>query len=104
MAIQTQAGRLSASLGVGKIRDKNLVQGLFGFVQEGIRFAFSTEYVGSQEDLPLGARLTFLLILTKYVPSNWFGTLSNLNNVVANAGMSTGFEMTTREWTKSPGL
>ena len=65
--IQNQASRLSASLGVGKIRDKVLSPALLGFVQvqEGVRFAFSTEEAGSDEPLPLGCRLSFLHIISK---------------------------------------
>jgi hypothetical protein len=60
---------LSASLGVGKLSDKNLVPALLGFVREGVRFAFSTKEPGDEEELPLGSRLSFLLILSKYL--NW---------------------------------
>jgi hypothetical protein len=60
---------LSASLGVGKLSDKNLVPALLGFVREGVRFSFSTKEPGDEEDLPLGSRLSFLLILSKYL--NW---------------------------------
>jgi cohesin complex subunit SA-1/2 len=56
---------LSASLGVGKLSDKNLVPALLGFVREGVRFSFSINEPGDEEDLPLGSRLTFLLILSK---------------------------------------
>ena len=63
--IQNQATKLAASLGVAKIRDELLARALLGFVREGIRFAFSTEEEGSDEDLPLGCRLPFLRILNK---------------------------------------
>lgn len=63
--IQSQASKLASSLGVAKIRDERLARALLGFVREGIRFAFSTEEDGSDEDLPLGCRLPFLRILTK---------------------------------------
>lgn len=65
--MQNQASRLSASLGVGKIKDKKLAAALFGFVREGVRFAFSIDDPRSDEDLPLGCRLAFLLILSKYL-------------------------------------
>jgi len=42
-----------------------MVAGLLGFMREGVRFAFSTDDPGSEEDLPLGARLSFLSIMSK---------------------------------------
>lgn len=45
------------------------MKSLLGFVMEGIRFAFSTDDPSCEEDLPLGARLPFLRILSKYL--NW---------------------------------
>jgi hypothetical protein len=70
-ALQTQAQRLSASLGVGKLSDPILANALLGFVREGIRFAFSRDVPGSDEVLFLGARLPFLRILAKYVLSGF---------------------------------
>ena len=63
----TTAARFASSLGVGKIRDNVLNPALLGFVREGVRFAFSTDIKGSDEPLPLGCRLVFLSILTKYL-------------------------------------
>lgn len=63
--MQSQATRLSASLGVGKLKGKILQQALLGFVREGVRFAFSTDEAESDEPLPLGCRLSFLHILSK---------------------------------------
>ena len=57
--------RLSASLGVGTIKDKTLAPALVGFVREGIRFAFSTENEGIEDSVFPGERLTFLLPLSK---------------------------------------
>ena len=59
------ATRFSASLGVGRLKDKSMVAGLFGFLREGVRFAFSTNDPGSKEDLPLGCRLSFLSLTSK---------------------------------------
>ena len=59
-AIENRAARLSASLGVGTIRDKTLAPALVGFVREGLRYAFSTDIEGSEETLLLGERLSFL--------------------------------------------
>jgi cohesin complex subunit SA-1/2 len=67
-SIESQASRLSMSLGVGKLTDKKLSQALLGFVQEGVRFAFYGDKAGD-DDLVLGSRLPFLLILSKY--ANW---------------------------------
>ena len=66
-SLVTMAARFASSLGVGKIRDKLLNPALLGFVREGVRFAFSTDVKGSDEPLPLGCRLVFLSILTKYL-------------------------------------
>lgn len=62
-----QASRLSASLGVGKLTDPKLKPSVLGFVREGVRIAFSTDVAGYEEDLPLGARLPFLHLMSKYV-------------------------------------
>ena len=66
-ALVTISARFASSLGVGKIRDKILNTALLGFVREGVRFAFSTDIKGSDEPLPLGCRLVFLSILSKYL-------------------------------------
>jgi len=69
-ALELQAARLSQTLGVGKLSDPKLLPALFGFVREGIRYAFSNSD-GSNEDLVLvlGSRLSFLSVLGKY--GNW---------------------------------
>ena len=64
-ALEHKASRLAASLGVGKLSDPKLVPALLGFVTEGIRFAFSNDDPGSEEEFVVGSRLSFLLILTK---------------------------------------
>eukprot|EP00977_Amphora_coffeiformis_P014558 scaffold4097_cov166-Amphora_coffeaeformis.AAC.15 len=66
-ALEIQTHRLSNSLGVGKIKDSSLANGVLGFIREGIRFAFSRNEVGSDEPLFLGARLPFLRLLSKYL-------------------------------------
>ncbi len=53
------------SLGVGKITDARLSQALLNFMQEGIRFAFEGDS-NVEDDLLLGTRLPFLLVLSKY--------------------------------------
>ncbi len=74
-----QAGRLSQSLGVGKV-DGLLEKPLLGFCREGIRFAFSTDMSGGEEPLLPGGRLTFLLLLGKYVP--WVRRNNSFSEVV----------------------
>jgi cohesin complex subunit SA-1/2 len=64
-AIELRAMRLSASLGVGSIKDKTLAPALVGFVREGLRFAFSTELEGTAGTVLPGDRLRFLLPLSK---------------------------------------
>jgi hypothetical protein len=66
--IEQQATQLSRCLGVGKISDKALSRALLGFLQEGVRFAFHGDK-GEEDELVLGSRLPFLLILSKY--STW---------------------------------
>ena len=66
-ALENRTHRLSSSLGVGKIKDSSLANGVLGFIREGIRFAFSRSEIGSDEPLFLGARLPFLRLLSKYV-------------------------------------
>jgi len=67
--LEQQAWKLSQSLGVGKL-NKDLTPALLGFVQEGIRFAFSNTGDDDEEDeWALGTRLSFLKILVKY--ANW---------------------------------
>lgn len=68
-AIENRAMRLSSSLGVGTIRNNVLASALVGFIREGIRYAFSTAPEGTDEEVSLGDRLTFLLPLSKYL--NW---------------------------------
>mmetsp|Transcript_33819 Transcript_33819/g.68201 ORF Transcript_33819/g.68201 Transcript_33819/m.68201 type:complete len:276 (-) Transcript_33819:190-1017(-) len=67
--LEQQAWKLSQSLGVGKL-SKQLAPALLGFVQEGIKFAFSNSDGADDEDeWALGTRLSFLRILIKY--ANW---------------------------------
>ena len=63
--MEHQAARLSASLGVGKLSGKISSKALYGFVREGVRFAFSTDE--QDEDPPVGERLAFLRVLSKYL-------------------------------------
>lgn len=55
-------------LGVGKLSDKRLSRSVLSFVQEGVRFAFEGNRK-EDDDLVLGSRLPFLLVLSKY--SSW---------------------------------
>jgi hypothetical protein len=74
-----QAGRLSQSLGVGKL-DPQLQNPLLGFCREGIRYAFSTDLPGGEEPLLPGGRLTFLSLLSKYV--TWIRRNKSFQDVV----------------------
>jgi hypothetical protein len=59
---------LSASLGVGKLSDKNLVPALLDlFVRAFI--CLSTKEPGDEEDLPLGSRLSFSNLFEEHL--NW---------------------------------
>jgi cohesin complex subunit SA-1/2 len=79
-SLMNLAARLSSTLGVGKIRDKVLNTSILGFVVEGVRFAFSTNVSGSDEALPLGCRLPFLTVLSKYLM--WIRNNRDFKNVV----------------------
>lgn len=68
-SIEQLAARLSQSLGVGRLTDQKLSRALLSFVQEGVRFAFEGNRNDKEDDLVLGSRLPFLLVLSKY--SNW---------------------------------
>ena len=57
------AKRLSAALGVGRIKDEKVKRALRGFLREGIRFAFSTD--SPEGECPVGSRLAFLRVLSK---------------------------------------
>jgi hypothetical protein len=72
--------KFSVSFGLGKMRDKVLNRALFGFVREGIRFAFSTDVPGSDEPLPVGARLAFLTIMQKYLI--WIRSAAEFKNTI----------------------
>jgi hypothetical protein len=67
--IEQQATRLSASLGVAQFKrsDTKLAKPLLGFIREGVRYAFSTDVPSDEEPLMPGGRLTFLLLLSKYL-------------------------------------
>lgn len=60
--IEQLASRLSASLGVGKIRDSRMSASLTKFFLHGINHAFSFN-----NEYPVGSRLSFLRIFSKYV-------------------------------------
>jgi cohesin complex subunit SA-1/2 len=64
-SFENRASRLSASLGVGTIKDKALAPALAGFIREGVRFAFSAGIEGTEESIYAGDRLLFLLPLSK---------------------------------------
>jgi hypothetical protein len=68
------------TLGVGKLTDVRLSQALLNFLQEGIRFAFEGD-LSRQDDLVLGSRLPFLLILLKY--ASWIKTNKNHRELLA---------------------
>lgn len=69
------------SLGVGKISDARLSQALLNFMQEGIRFAFEGD-ASLEDDLVLGSRLPFLLVLGKY--SSWIKRNKNHRELLAD--------------------
>ena len=58
---------MATSLGVGKLSDSKMYPAIFGFVKEGIRYAFSASEAGTVEEFHVGSRLPFLRIVNKYV-------------------------------------
>ena len=64
-SMEQQASSLSRSLGVGKLSDARLARAALNFSQEGVRFAFEGNSQ-EEDDLVLGSRLPFLLLLSKY--------------------------------------
>lgn len=67
-SLEETASRLAASLGVSRMGGGRLQLALFGFVQEGMRFAFSSEdHETDDDDCLVGSRLSFLNLLIKYL-------------------------------------
>ena len=67
LSMEQVASKLSSTLGVaGRISNVSLKKSIFGFMREGIRYAFDG-IEGSQQDddLMVGSRLAFLSILSK---------------------------------------
>ena len=66
-SMEQVASKLSSTLGVaGRLANENLKKSMLGFVREGIRYSF--DGAGSNkldDDLVVGSRLAFLLILSK---------------------------------------
>ena len=60
------AAKLSSTLGVGRLADKRLKQGIGSFFKEGIRWSFSTAGEMDEDEYWLGSRLPFLTIIGKY--------------------------------------
>ena len=59
------ASKLSSTLGVaGRLANDSLKKSIFGFVREGIRYSFDGAENNDEDDLVVGSRLAFLLILS----------------------------------------
>ena len=67
LSMEQVASRLSSTLGVaGRISNAGLRKSIFGFMREGIRYAFEGIEGNQQDDnLMIGSRLAFLSILSK---------------------------------------
>ena len=63
--IEHLAQKLSNSLAVGKLTDVKLKRSMLGFMTEGVRYSFDGNTTQEEDDLLLGSRLPFLLILQK---------------------------------------
>jgi len=68
ISMEQVASKLSSTLGVaGRISNESLKKSIFGFMREGIRYAFDgIENNLQDDDLVVGSRLAFLSILSKY--------------------------------------
>lgn len=68
LSMEQVASKLSSTLGVaGRISNGSLKKSIFGFMREGIRYAFDgIEGNQQDDDLMVGSRLAFLSILSKY--------------------------------------
>lgn len=67
-SMEQVASKLSSTLGVaGRLANDGLKKSILGFVREGIRYSFDgSENNKDDDDLVVGSRLAFLLILSKY--------------------------------------
>mmetsp|Transcript_25711 Transcript_25711/g.60278 ORF Transcript_25711/g.60278 Transcript_25711/m.60278 type:complete len:1061 (-) Transcript_25711:319-3501(-) len=67
-SMEQVSSKLSSTLGVaGRLANDNLKKSIFGFVREGIRYSFDgADSNKLDDDLVVGSRLAFLLILSKY--------------------------------------
>ena len=66
-SMEQVSSKLSSTLGVaGRLANESLKKSIFGFVREGIRYSFDgAENNQQDDDLVVGSRLAFLLILSK---------------------------------------
>ena len=66
-SMEQTAYKLSSTLGVaGRLANESLKRPILGFVKEGIRYSFDGAESNKQDDdLVVGSRLAFLLILSK---------------------------------------
>ena len=66
-SMEQVASKLSSTLGfAGRLANDRLKKSIFGFVREGIRFSFDGAESNKQDDdLVVGSRLAFLLVLSK---------------------------------------
>ena len=66
-SMEQVASKLSSTLGVaGRLANESLKKSILGFVREGIRYSFDgADNNNLDDDLVVGSRLAFLLILSK---------------------------------------
>ena len=65
-SMEQVSSKLSSTLGVaGRLANDSLKKSIFGFVREGIRYSFDGAENQEEDDLVVGSRLAFLLILSK---------------------------------------
>ena len=67
-SMEQVASKLSSTLGVaGRLANDSLKKSIYGFAREGIRYSFdgSDNNKQDEDDLVVGSRLSFLLILSK---------------------------------------
>ena len=68
VSMEQVSSKLSSTLGVaGRLANDSLKKSIFGFMREGIRYSFDGAEKKQQDDdeLVVGSRLAFLLVLSK---------------------------------------
>lgn len=66
-AVENQAIKLAATLGVGKLNNPELANALLNFMKDGMKYSFQFDSGSDEENCNLGGNLTFLSVLVAYL-------------------------------------